>query len=139
MKCIGRIGPRQHTLVHSDSPALLEWRRRIVAAARGAGEADRLGRGEAASVRMQFRVARPPSVPARKRRHPVVPPDLDKLVRAVMDALTEAGVWADDAQVCSIRASMRYAGEGEQPGVLVDVRRLDAESQPSLLEGRAAS
>jgi crossover junction endodeoxyribonuclease RusA len=33
-----------------------------------------------------------------------VAPDVDKLTRAVFDALTEAHVWYDDAQVCDVRA-----------------------------------
>lgn len=35
--------------------------------------------------------------------------DADKLARAVGDALTMAGVWADDAQVCDLRAAKRWA------------------------------
>ncbi|MCL2139963.1 MAG: RusA family crossover junction endodeoxyribonuclease [Treponema sp.] len=36
-------------------------------------------------------------------------PDLDNLLKAVMDALTAAGAWKDDAQVRSIKASKHYA------------------------------
>lgn len=39
--------------------------------------------------------------------------DLDKLVRAVLDSLTDAGVWRDDALVVDIRARKFYAGEDE--------------------------
>lgn len=44
-------------------------------------------------------------------------PDLDKLLRAVGDALTtlpkkkQVGVWADDAAVCGISGTKRYATE----------------------------
>ena len=34
--------------------------------------------------------------------HPAVKPDLDKLLRAVLDAFSEAGVWRDDAQVVKL-------------------------------------
>jgi Holliday junction resolvase RusA-like endonuclease len=53
---------------------------------------------------------------------PVFPthaPDLDKLVRAVLDGCTDAGVWRDDAQVVNIWARKRYALLG--PGVEFDV------------------
>jgi Holliday junction resolvase RusA-like endonuclease len=45
-------------------------------------------------------------------------PDLDKLCRAVLDALTESGVLRDDCLVVSLIASKLY---GENPGVLVRV------------------
>jgi Holliday junction resolvase RusA-like endonuclease len=56
-----------------------------------------------------FTVARPPSAPKR-RIHPSKRPDLDKLVRAVFDAATDAYVWRDDAQVVSVLAHKAYVG-----------------------------
>lgn len=49
--------------------------------------------------------------------HPSVP-DLDKLIRAVHDGMTDAGLWVDDSQVTSLHASKVYA---HQPGVTVEV------------------
>jgi len=43
-----------------------------------------------------------------KRPHPTTKPDLDKLVRAVGDALTGT-LWRDDAQVIAATAEKRYA------------------------------
>jgi Holliday junction resolvase RusA-like endonuclease len=40
---------------------------------------------------------------------PVTRPDLDKLTRAVMDALTTAGAYRDDAQVTDLVVRKRYA------------------------------
>lgn len=34
--------------------------------------------------------------------------DLDKFVRALLDALTDAGVWGDDSQVVQLTAEKRY-------------------------------
>lgn len=42
-------------------------------------------------------------------RSPAVKPDVDKLVRSTLDALTEAGVLRDDAQVVELAARKRYA------------------------------
>jgi Holliday junction resolvase RusA-like endonuclease len=36
-------------------------------------------------------------------------PDLDKLVRAVLDAVTAAGVWVDDSQVAQVYAEKFYS------------------------------
>jgi Holliday junction resolvase RusA-like endonuclease len=53
-------------------------------------------------------------------------PDLDKLVRAVGDALTQAEtVWDDDSRVTNLLARKGYAGaEGfmRQPGVVIELR-----------------
>lgn len=43
---------------------------------------------------------------------PAVAPDLSKLIRAVEDALTDAGVWRDDALVVAISAGKFYDGHG---------------------------
>lgn len=56
---------------------------------------------------------------------PAVKPDLDKLARAVFDALTDAGVWRDDSRVVDMKVTKRYEGEdGEIPGVWVEVEPL---------------
>jgi len=47
-------------------------------------------------------------------------PDLDKLARNVMDALTGV-LWADDAQVWSLKASKAYVDPGYPPGVRIEV------------------
>lgn len=53
---------------------------------------------------------------------PIVSPDLDKLIRAISDALTDAGVWKDDAQVVIINAAKRYTTT--PPGVLIQIQEL---------------
>lgn len=49
-------------------------------------------------------------------------PDLDKLVRAVLDGLTDAGVWVDDSQVAHLTCEKYY---GNAPGVMVSVEELE--------------
>jgi Holliday junction resolvase RusA-like endonuclease len=41
---------------------------------------------------------------------PVGRPDLDKLIRSTLDALTDAGAMADDARVVSVSAMKTYPG-----------------------------
>lgn len=50
--------------------------------------------------------------------------DLDKLQRAVFDAMTLAKVYDDDGYVCRIETEKRWCGEGERPGVDVTVEAL---------------
>lgn len=45
-------------------------------------------------------------------------PDLDKLIRAVNDGITDAGLWRDDSLVVSLSCLKQYA---EQPGVTIEV------------------
>jgi len=78
-----------------------------------------------------FRLARPRShyrtganahllrlmAPAR----PAGRPDLDKILRSTCDALGEAGVFGDDAQITVIAASKAYATVGQLPGATIRV------------------
>ncbi|MGC5028173.1 RusA family crossover junction endodeoxyribonuclease [Tsukamurella sp. DT100] len=48
-------------------------------------------------------------------------PDVDKLDRAVRDALTSAGVYADDNQVSACWSRKRYANPNEATGAWVSV------------------
>jgi Holliday junction resolvase RusA-like endonuclease len=74
-------------------------------------------------IELHFGLPRPKSAPKRKRVWPDKRPDLDKLTRAVLDALTYV-VFADDSQVVNIRATKDYGA----PGVVVEIHRiLDAE------------
>lgn len=51
-------------------------------------------------------------------------PDLDKLARAAMDALTDAGIWDDDAQVVTAVLTKNYALSGQAPGAIIRVREV---------------
>lgn len=60
--------------------------------------------------------------------HPSGPPDLSKLARSTEDALTDAGVWRDDARIVAYsRLAKVYAtddgtGNASVPGVVITVR-----------------
>ena len=77
-------------------------------------------------VRMVFTLRRPPSIPKR-RRFPSTIPDLSKLARCTEDALTEAGVWRDDARVVEyLRLAKCYVGSLDPrvldvPGVWIEI------------------
>jgi len=57
---------------------------------------------------------------------PAVMPDLSKLVRSTEDALTDAGVWADDSRVVLVEARKRYANPPVSivQGAAIEVRPL---------------
>ena len=51
--------------------------------------------------------------------------DIDKLVRACLDALTDAGVWNDDSQVVQLVARKVFVGELhalDKPGAFINVQ-----------------
>lgn len=54
-----------------------------------------------------------------KREMPTVPPDLDKLIRAINDSATDAGVIEDDSQVIEIVAYKFYEAENLPIGALI--------------------
>lgn len=58
------------------------------------------------------------------RELPSVMPDLDKLIRAVADSLTDAGIYADDSRIVAIHAQKRYAGD-RGAGAVIGVKTLD--------------
>lgn len=75
-------------------------------------------------VTYNFFLTKPKSV---RRWLPWVKPDLDKLIRAVNDGLSDAGIWDDDSRITTITASKTYATPGEQPCVTVTIREDDEE------------
>lgn len=64
-----------------------------------------------------------PSAPAR----PAKIPDLDKLCRSTLDALTAAACWADDGQVVDLNAAKVWCAPGEAPGAVIEIERADDE------------
>lgn len=82
-------------------------------------------------VRMVFTMPKPSSAPKRKRTYPCKMPDLSKLARSTEDALTEAGIWKDDARVVEYdRLAKVYPGEDPEsldaPGVRIVVEAIHA-------------
>lgn len=99
-------------VIHNRGSALAAWRSQIALTARQSGAKPTL---EPVDIDMVFTILRPKTV---TRPEPSVAPDLDKLVRGVLDALT-AVMYRDDSQVTSLRAQKVY---GERPGVWIQAR-----------------
>lgn len=101
------------------SKYLPAWRQAVKEAAIVAkGEAETLT--DAVEVSVSFFLERPKSITVTKRPLPIVVPDLSKLIRAIEDSMTDAGVWADDSQVIKITAYKFYADDRE-PGCRITV------------------
>jgi len=105
-------------LYDDNDKALKPWRKAVTAAAKAAAvDLDQLVDVPIVVV-VEFRMSRPKTV---KREYPTVKPDVDKLERAVLDAVTDAGVWNDDSRVVVLKGSMVYAktaGAFVQVGVI---------------------
>ena len=99
-----------------NSGGLRSWRSQIVDAARAElnGEAPDLG---PVRVTLMFFLRQPkrPKAPV-----PITKPDVDKLARAVLDGMTDAGVIRDDSQVTTLTARKRYTTEAPHLRVFVD-------------------
>lgn len=80
----------------------------------------------AVAVQLEFVMPRPASAPKRSTPPAIKRPDLDKLARAVLDAIGSAGAWTDDARVTDLHARKRLAEIGEVPGVHIVVSDLSS-------------
>jgi crossover junction endodeoxyribonuclease RusA len=117
-------------LIDVNQKNLRSWRQLVAAEAARQGEPPL---GEAVAISLTFYLPRPkahfgvrglrPSAPG----VPQVRPDLDKMIRAVLDALTGVA-WRDDAQIASIVASKLYADTGP-PGVEVTIETLTRQEE----------
>lgn len=58
--------------------------------------------------------------------HCTTKPDIENLVKAVMDAMTQCGWWVDDSQVVELEASKCWHEIGGRPGAVIRVRDLAA-------------
>lgn len=118
-RCFCRNG--RATLIEA-SDRLKPWRAQITAAAVFARVEQRLEPLDVpVGCYLTFYLPRPASA---KRDVPSVKPDIDKLTRAVLDALTDADIWSDDSRVVSLYAQKAYATEVERPGVRIEVKAL---------------
>lgn len=100
------------------SKAVAPWREAVRAETQRAMDGTMPLEG-ALEVRINFWLPRPASAP-RRVTHPAKRPDLDKLIRAVLDGLTAGGAWKDDGQVVTLLATKRFA-DGSGPGCSIQI------------------
>lgn len=104
------------------------WREAVVAAAANQGAANRQLDGPV-NVDVSFYFPRPKShYRANGELKPTAPyvhsttPDLDKVLRSTLDALTQAAVITDDARVQQVQARKLYATSERAPGATIFVK-----------------
>lgn len=109
-------------LIEASGQALKVWRRQIADACEPyLTENIHLG---PVRLEVDFFLPRPKSIPKSQRPSPIVPPDLDKLLRAVGDAIGQSGlIWGDDSQIVEILATKQYA-DNRQPGAVIVIKSL---------------
>src|SRR3990170_3128170 len=104
-------------VITSTAKGLASWRRLVADVAQDF--APTLPWEGPVSIHLDFGIPKPKSAPKTRRVWPAKRPDLDKLTRAVLDALTYV-IFTDDSQVVEIHATKDYGA----PGVVVQIRRI---------------
>ena len=102
-------------LIIESSPKLPAWRKAVsdavIQAMQDSGDLSKFD--GAVKLEAVFYLTRKKTV---TRAYPTVPPDLDKVLRSLMDGITARsksgqvlGVWGDDSQVVRLEVSKKYA------------------------------
>jgi Holliday junction resolvase RusA-like endonuclease len=104
-------------IVEAQSANLKKWRAAIEEACQPyANQNIHLG---PIRLEVDFFLERPNTVKVTDRALPIVPPDLDKLLRGVGDGIGQSGViWGDDSQIVEISARKFYADDRETGAVI---------------------
>ncbi len=127
-KFVGHAGNGRGILIES-SKAVKPWREAVKWAARESIQDKLVG---AIEVEITFTIQKPKSAPKSRVTYPDRKPDLSKLVRSTEDALSDAGVWEDDARVVSCMARKVYPGEHPKalnsPGALIEIHDVQHQS-----------
>lgn len=105
------------------SKKIKPWREAVKAAALEAYGGDPLD----CPIRLAltFTLPKPASAPKTRTTYPMRMPDGSKLQRSTEDAITDAGIWRDDARVVEWIGSKRYPNEGpdalDRPGCVIEI------------------
>lgn len=112
-------GPKRPVIVESSRAGLKPWRTTLAEHAQQHAP-EQLLEGPLL-VTLAFRLPVPKSAPKTRRLHAVKKPDIDKLTRAVLDAMKNV-IYRDDSQIVFLVASKVLAYD-EPPGVTITVER----------------
>ena len=105
-------------IITNSNRNLKEWRQRIATEAQ-ARRPPHWDMDNAMLINVDFFMPRPKSL-SKKVTEDVKRPDIDKLIRAVLDALT--GIfYSDDSQVVHLFASKKYVERFGTPGVTIRI------------------
>jgi Holliday junction resolvase RusA-like endonuclease len=111
----------QGRIVQVNSKKHKAWRNAITQTALATLPTDWQPIDEPCELIVNFYLPKPASA---TRSLPTVSPDLDKLIRAVGDSLTDSGVVVDDSRIVRISARKLYA-IGIEPGATIEVKTLN--------------
>lgn len=125
-------GSKRHVgggrMVEQTEATLTPWMEAVKHAARTEGQ---WGPGASAPLdgplqaEVVFTMRKPASAPKRRRTWPTARPDAEKLARGAHDALTQVGIWRDDALVVDQRARKVFPGEDSSaldvPGCVIRI------------------
>jgi Holliday junction resolvase RusA-like endonuclease len=116
------------TFMRESAKGLAVWRGKVIAHARAAIGPRWKPLDGPLYLYLTFWMPRPDSHPKTIATYPTGAPDLDKLVRAIGDSLTQANVIVDDARIVKLATSEWYAGPplhpDAKPGVAINVGML---------------
>lgn len=112
----GRSGGRVTRLIPMDAKER-PWRQLIASTIRYRGTKPLIGRDCRVMMDEVYYLRRPSSVSYEQRQEPTVKPDIDKLQRALHDALTDSRLIADDSIITTVKATKMYVDSMDDTGV----------------------
>ncbi len=118
-----RVFTGQVAMIESSKGKVDAWRKAVRAAA-AEQWAGRPALDGPLVLEVEFIRSRPKAAPKSYTPEHTTYPDVSKLVRSTEDAITSAGVWADDARVVRLIATKRNAEHDETPGAHIRIGRL---------------
>jgi crossover junction endodeoxyribonuclease RusA len=140
-------GSKRHVgrgILIESSKGLQPWRQAVTTAAHNTRQRhEHPGYPEGPlTVAITYLLPKPQATTAVRRKFPLLPwlrPDLDKLLRATLDALTDAGIWHDDAQVTTLHARKIYAQPGQPIGARITIQAADIDELAEALARHPAN